>query len=231
MAALARQDLEKIQDFVSEMLTGLEVHGLTFESDSNLWNWRKLLENAPGSIGVSRALDPELNNLESGNAFWLYAKNRAGDIVACQADRLVVTDDFIGDYVATHRLFGDLRPVIHHYTVRLGERYPLISGRVNLGGGAWVHPGWRGKNLGGIMSRLARAITMRHFLADYFVTFMATGRNFAVECGFRNKCEIIRGRYPGREADQDMDLLWECRREILEQISEEQRLHANEVAA
>ena len=56
MAALARQDLEKIQDFVSEMLTGLEVHGLTFESDSNMWNWRKLLENSPGSIGVSRAL-------------------------------------------------------------------------------------------------------------------------------------------------------------------------------
>ncbi len=231
MSAITIQDLENIQDFVGETLAGLELHGLTFESDSNLWNWRELLESAPGAIGVSKALDPELNNLENGNAFWLYAKTRTGEIVACQADRLVITDDFVGDYIATHRLFGDLRPIINHYTVRLGDRYPQISGRVNLGGGAWVHPEWRGKNLGGIMSRLARAISVRHFLADYFVTFMASGRNFGVECGFGNKCQIIQGRYPGREADQDMDLLWECRREILEQISQDIRHHEKEVAA
>ena len=218
MSAISTRDLNDIQLFVGQTMDELGILGLELGVDDDLRTWKAHLNNAPGTIGVSKTLDPALNNVSAGSAFWLFLKDQNGEIVACQADRLIITEDLVGDYVATHRLFGDLRPVLHHYTVQLGHRYPLISGRVNFGGGTWVHPDWRGKSLGGVMSRLGRAIALRHFLVDYFITFMESGRKFGVECGFRNKCQIIHGRYPGRDSNQDVDLLWECRREILEEI-------------
>lgn len=220
MATISATELKNIQLFIAKTIEELDFLELTLNIDDNLWNWKALLSDAPKTIGISKPLDPALNNLGNGNAFWIYLTSKTGKIIGCQADRLIITDDLVGDDVATHRLFGNLRPTIHHDAISVSSHYPLICGRVNFGGGAWIHPEWRGKSLGGVMSRLGRAIAVRHFLIDYFTTFMVSGRKFGVECGFKNKCQIIEGPNPFRNSVHHVDLLWECRREILERIEE-----------
>ena len=223
MASLTDAELAEIQEFVDQTIESLDGLGLKISVDDDLSNWKRHLEQAPGSIGVSRTLDPAVNDLRPGNSFWVFLVDDTGEVVACQADRFVITEDFVRDYVRTHRLFGDRLPVIGHYPLKLGADLPCIAGRVSFGGGTWVHPNWRGHNLGGVVSRLGRLFSVRHFLVDYFTGFIKTGRNFGFECGLINQRKLISGRYPGREGEQEFDLFWMSKDEIIAQLGEEMR--------
>ena len=231
MASLTDQELAEIQTHIDGTIEYLDGLGLEIDVDDDLSNWKRLLEQAPGSIGVSRTLDPTVNDLRPGNSFWVYTRTHDGEVVACQADRLIVTENFVRDDICTHRLFGDRRPIINFYPIELGKNLPFLTGRVTFGGGTWVHPDWRGHGLGGFMSRLGRALSIRHFLADYFVTFMKTGRKFSKECGFDNRCQLCEGYYPGRDSELDMDLFWETKDEFLERMRKEQIQDSSKAAA
>ena len=225
MASLTDRELADIQMFVDQTSNHLGKLGLELGADEDLWKWKDLVECAPGSEAPSKTLDPEINDVRPGNSFWVHVTDNAGDIVACQAGRLIETDDFIREYVCTLRMFGDRKPVINHHPVNLVDGLPVIAGRLNFGGGTWVHPRWRSRGLSGIVSRLGRNLAMRHFLSDYYVGFIkasAKRRRYGKEqLGLMNSHPLLTGYYPGREGDLDVDFYWMHRDEMLTQIVEE----------
>jgi len=222
MSTLSHSELAVVQDYIDPVIHYLGEIDLVLGVDDDMTKWKALLESAPATTGVAKTHDPDFNHLKPENAFWLYFQDKSGRRIACQADRLAIADDFIQDYVATYRLFGDRQPVIHCTALNFENDLPLISGRINFGGGGWVHPDWRGYNLGGLVSRLGRAFSLRHFLFDYYVTFMVHGRRYGQVCGFRNCRQLLSGYYPGRPGgarNVTGDVLWCDKDEAIAQMA------------
>lgn len=225
MTRLTEQELVDIQSFIDQKIEYAEGMGLELGIDDDMWKWRELMETAPGAVGASRTLDPKLNDVSSGNAFWVKLTDDNGQIIGCQANRFFVTEDFVEEYVCTHRFFGDRCPSLKHYPVQLRDPIPVLCGRMNFGGGGWVHPDWRGKAISGLMSRIGRTLALRHFLIDYYVGFMSATDNHRLygrhRQGLMNRRHLLSGRYPGREENIDVDIYWMHRGEMMNQISQE----------
>ncbi len=227
MATLTDDELAEIQEFVDLTAEQLSFLGLEIGVDDDLTNWAQFLNTMPATHGVTTTHDPELSYVHPGNSFWIYFQDKAGDIFACGAHKVVDTDDFI-DEVRTHRIFFGRRPILQHYPVGLisDSDLPEISGRVGLGGGLWVHPDRRkrvrGISLSGLMSPLTRALSLRHFMIDWFTGFMLNTANRQKlgtgGFGISHTTALLSGTYPPHGMHRDIQLLYMDRTEIMEQI-------------
>lgn len=80
-----------IYRYLAKIDESLSPYGLHTEIDGDLKGGRQLiLEKAP-KFGVTRALDPEYNDLRPGNSYWVKVVDEDGNPVACQADRVCQT--------------------------------------------------------------------------------------------------------------------------------------------
>lgn len=225
MTRLTNQELTDIQKFIDQKIAYAEDLGLKLNVDDDMWKWRELMNNAAGTVGASKTLDPLLNDMQPGNSFWVHLTDRQGDIIACQANRFIETEDFVSEYVSTHRFFGNRCPTLQHYPVHLVESVPVLRGKINFGGGGWVHPDWRKQALSGYLSRIGRTLALRHFLIDYYIGFISATPNHRKygqnRQGLTNRRHLLTGMYPGRGGDLDVDIYWMHRGELMNQIIEE----------
>lgn len=225
MTRLTKQELIEIQYFIDKKVEIAEGMGLRFSVDDDMWKWKEVVDAAPGGIGGSRTLDPMFNDLSVGNSFWIKLKDRNGDIVGCLANRFIETEDFVEEFVATHRLFENRCPSLQPHPIQLKESVPVLRGRMSFGGGSWVHPDWRRIAIAGLMSRVSRALALRHYLIDCYVCFITATSNhrlYGVErLGLPNRRHLLTGEYPGREGNLDVDIYWMHRGEIMAQVSSE----------
>lgn len=225
MSYLSNEEMMEIQISINQKIDRISTLGLTFHLDDDLSKWREFVLEEQGGAGISKTIDPTVNDLRPGNSFWIYLENSAGEIVACQADRIIETVDFVQEYVCTHRLFGDRLPTVDYYALELSEAVPLLRGRINFAAGTWVHPDFRGMDISGLLSRMARMLALRHFLIDYFLGFIeATSRRREYgrqTLGMPHRRQLLSGRYPGRDCEMDVDIFWMNRHELLAQVSKE----------
>jgi GNAT superfamily N-acetyltransferase len=225
MTYLTADELATTQALIDEKINFATALGLTLHVDDNLENWKEHIESVPGGTGASKTIDPTVNFIRPGNSFWIYLKDEKDRKVACQANRFIETEDFVQEYVCTHRFFGDRAPTLHYFPVQLCESVPMLRGRIDFGAGTWVHPEYRGKGLSGLMSRTGRTLALRHFLIDYFVAFIvATGKRRqygANGLGLSNRRHLLTGRYPGRDDNLNVDIYWMHRGELMSQIAQE----------
>lgn len=225
MTILTAEEMTLTQALIDENINRVQSLGLTMHSDSDLRRWKEHIEEVSGDSGASKTLDPDLNDVQPGNSFWVYLKDQKGKIVACHANRFLETDDFIQEYISTHRFFGNKCPTLHHFPIQFCEPVPVLKGRINFGAGTWVHPEFRGKSLGGLISHTGRTLALRHFLIDYYIAFIvATDRRRqygANGLGLSNRRHLLTGLYPGRDGELDVDIYWMHRGEMMNQISRE----------
>ncbi|NKB57900.1 MAG: hypothetical protein GKS00_16375 [Alphaproteobacteria bacterium] len=225
MTLLTKAELDTIQAWIEKKVEQAAELGLTMHVDDDLRKWKEHAENAPNGGTVSRTLDPTVNDVRPGNSFWVYLKDARNRIVVCHANRFLEVDDFVQEYICTHRFFGNRCPTLHHFPVELCESVPVLGGRIDFGGGTWVHPDYRGKKLSGLISRMGRILALRHFLIDYYVGFItATGKRRQYGSnglGLGNRRHLLTGRYPGRNSDLDVDIYWMHRGELMSQITQE----------
>ena len=225
MTRLTPSEISDTQAFIDRQLTVASAKGLTVDVHDDLWEWRDVMNTAPGTVGPSKTLDPLLNDIRPGNSFWLKLSDRNGEIIGTQANRFIVCDDFVEEYVCTHRFFGDRCPPLSLYPVSLEEAVPVLAGRLGFGGGGWVRPDWRGQAIAGLMSRICRTLLLRHFLIDYYVGFITATQNHRQygrhRQGLMNRRHLLSGVYPGRDENVDVDIYWMHRGELLAQISNE----------
>lgn len=223
MTRLTKQEMHEIQAFIDRKIESADELGLTLKIDDDMWDWRALMDSAPGAVGASKTLDPMFNDVRPGNSFWLGLVDQSGDIIGCQANRFVESEDFIEEFVSTHRFFGNRCPSLRQDPIQLKESIPVLRGRLNFGGGGWVHPDWRGKGIAGFMSRVCRTLALRHYLIDYYVCFMSgtsNRRQYGLHRqGLLNRRHLLAGGYPGRGGESDVDIYWLHRGELMNQIS------------
>ena len=224
----AYEETATLYRYIAEIDERLRPLGLTADVDGDLRGWRELIcEKAP-RFGVTRALDPDYNDLRPGNSYWIKILDDTGEPVACQADRICPSRHFVKEWLWTNRLYGDKAPPRQWRPMPLPmKNLPILSGTVIYGGGTWVDPKFRATNvfsdvsLGGIASRLGRLHGAAFFSADNFSATIVAGRKFGQLCGLQNSATFTRGYYTGRGADLDVDFWWMSRPEIVAQASEE----------
>ena len=247
MSRLTDDDLLEIQTFIDRARTELDERKLTLEVDSDLSKWVKLIEKAPGKVVVASTQDPAKSYVHPGNSFWLIVRERDQQlmdrvlrreraVVACLCHRVIETDN-IADDVRTHRLFFDRQPILEYRPVQiaLNPNVPVISGRVGLAGGFWVHPKHRGTKLSNIVSRVTRILSLRHFDIDWSISLVRdTPRRKAMihnTYGLAHSASLTRGFYPPYGYDLDMQMSYMNREEMLHQVRTENALAAASPAA
>ena len=224
MRALTSQDYDNIQAVISLYLDELDRMGLELTVETDMAGWADVMRSAPKMSVLNPAFDPEESHLHTGNSFWLRVSYEE-QTVACIANRLYVTDDYIG-LKRSLRLWYDRKPVLisEPLNVVIPEHVPHISGRVGHHGGLWVHPDWRGIGLAGTLPRLTRALSMRHFDVDWHC---GTVFKPLAERGLPSKAYgyphvdiCIDGYFPVTGQHETIYMGWITRPEILNQFAE-----------
>lgn len=222
---LIKQDYADIQAHIDLTRTRLGELGLTLHVDHDMRAFVNYIARQEDTHGVPSSHDPRRCHLHPGNSFWVYVKHPAsGDIVACQAQRLIVTQDFLQDCLA-QTLFSNLTPSLDAAPGGVDESIDArISGRVIYGGGLYIRPDWRGAGLL-IFNRASRTIALRHFQADYFCGLqLNTPQRRAMALNgfaFAHVRPFIKGGLPGKPQADDVQLSWSSRGEWLETVRRE----------
>ncbi len=222
-------DLTDIQQHIDHTCAYLASRGLTLDVSSDMRAFKEFLLKQEQTHGVPSTHDPDRTYLHPENCFCTYLSTGDGRIVACHAQRLFVTDDFI-EACRTHTVFENLVPVLEHYNLQLYDdaRMIRIAGRVLIGGGLWIHPEWRGGSLL-MFSRMDRALALRHFHLDWVVGFMHRTdrrRNMGLKgLSYAHAVPLLRGLYPPHGRKRDIQLVFSSREELLAEIRQELRLN------
>ncbi len=229
MNVFTDDNLANIQSFIDLQLEKLAAIGLELRTDVDMDRFASFLEVAPKALPVPSTHDPERSHLHPGNAYWTMLTDALGEIVACNGQRMVDTDDLFED-IRTHSFFKNRHPMIHHYPLALYRdlEFPNLSGRISVGGGMWVSPDWRGYHpeFGGklysVYSPLVRAIALRHFkLAWYCALYRADPSRSSLGqdgSGFTNAVNLLNGMFPLQDREANIQFMWMSREEMLQFI-------------
>jgi len=222
---LSKQIFSEIQAHIDLAKARLGEHGLTLHVDNDMQAFVDYISRQEGTHGVPSSHDPHRCYLHPGNSFWVYVKHVAtGDIVACHAQRLIVTDDFVEECLA-QTLFENLAPNLETVPFDVDEADDArLSGRVLYGGGTYIRPDWRGNGLL-IFNRVSRSIALRHFKGDYVCgLLMNTPRRRALALtgfDYAHTKPFIKGGLPRKPQADDVQLSWSNREEWMEVIRRE----------
>lgn len=239
MSRLNDEELFQIQTFIDRGRKHLEKQGLSLEVDSDLGKWAKLARRTSGATGPASTHDPSRSNIHPGNAFWVIVREktprwwerplrRKGPIVSCLCHKVLETDDIIEE-IRTHRLFFDKKPPLDYRPVEIiaSDNMPTISGRVGFGGGFWVHPKYRGRNVANIVSRLTRVLSLRHYDIDWTIVLVRDTEHRKLMIhntfGMPHSLSITRGYYPPYATNLNIQMGYMHRDEIIRQIYAENR--------
>lgn len=219
MGGLTNDDIKVTQAYIDYERDRLGDIGLTLAISSDAVKWRDVIDKAPGVRALASTFDPDLNDIRERDMFWIFLQDKDGQIVSCVGYRLLETDDFIGEWITTWRLFGDRVPHMDLYTLNYIDPLPAFARRIGYGGGLWVHPEWRGHDISAITSRLGRVFALRHFCVDYCIVFVERisrkTRHTRQTLGWPNVRQFLDGRYPARDGEVLANIYWENREEIL----------------
>lgn len=229
---LTDTELAEVQTFVDNTEERLSKLGLTLNVDGDLANWVQHMRQAPGTLRIAATHDPSYSYVHPGNAFWAWFENSTGQIVACIAHKVIVTDNLL-DEVRSHRIFFNRRPILKHYPVDLCvlKDVPKLSGHVGYTGGLWVHPEYRGQEISGIIARVCRNLSVRHFFIDWNVGFIAdtpSRKKMGLEgYGMAHSTPLLKGVFPLSGEKRDMQMFYMSKDEILAQICAENHFGTN----
>jgi hypothetical protein len=222
---LDRHDFLAMQGHIDLAKALLAEYGLSLHVDHDMQRFVDYIGTQHDTHGVPNSHDPRKSYLHPDNSFWVYVREDAsGDIIACHAQRLVVTDNFAYDCLA-HTLFENLNPKIDAEPPHV-EMFakPLIAGKVMYGGGNYIRPDYRGKGLI-IFNRASRTIALRHFRPDYFCGLqMNTPRRRGMALtgqAFAHVRPYIKGGLPGKPHADDVQISWSSYKEWMAVIRRE----------
>jgi hypothetical protein len=138
----------------------LERDGLYVTISSDMAAWVRMMKAMPKTRVVNPTFDPDCSQLDASNSFWVRITDMADNPVACIANRLFVSDDYVG-LIRSWRLWYDRGPTqVRPLNIVLSDEVPFIEGRVGHHGGLWVHPGHRKRGLSYVLPRLTRALSL-----------------------------------------------------------------------
>ncbi|GAB1817665.1 GNAT family N-acetyltransferase [Herbidospora sp. RD11066] len=189
---------------------------LRLHLDDDLHTWAATVFTAMGPDGVNPTFDPARSRITPGSAFHLQVTDALGDVIACGAGRLFVTDDF-APLIGSLGLWFD--PVPEGMSAGTTPDLPTLSGRIGHVGGLWVHPRLRGSGLSLMLARLIRAVALDRFDAgwDTWITFRrGTGSAY----GTATTVLCVDGFFPPRNRPEQVFLSYATAAQVLGVVRE-----------
>lgn len=221
MVILTDAQLAAFRDYAARLEYELNSeYGLTVVVEAGM---SRLAEHCR-SIGhsLSTWLDPQRVELTKANSFSVFLME-GEEIIACQGERVLSTNDLVYD-IKTHRLYGDTPKLVpHEVEIALGVEVPVLSGRIGVGGAAWVRADKRNQGIAWYLPRLARTLARRDYLIDWQVGFVPDTpmvMNLVKNVyGFKRASRLLTGRHPGYDGEHPQRLVWMSSWEILEEVA------------
>ena len=212
--------------FVETSYDNFKGRGLRYDTDDNLEAYSAALSNAGHYISVPH--DPCSNHLTPENSYWGKLLDPAGEVVAGHAQQLIQTRSMWHE-IQSGRLYADRKPGVVLLDQGFYEdlNFPDFGGRIVFGGSAWIHPDWRNRNHSESLYQdfmaLSRAISIRHWDADYYVALFKdtpNRRHLGLEgADFENAITISNGPSPANEGRVlPLILMWSSRDYIIKRI-------------
>jgi len=195
---------ELAQRFMTEAIAMLQRSGYRLSLNFDLTGWAALLRNAPKIGIVNPTFDPQHSELRPNEAFWLQLNDDLG-VAACVADRLFVTDDFIGSELASGRLWYARPTEADRPALLPSAPRGVFDGRVGHAGGLWVHPRRRKDGLSWLLPRLVRALSVINWSVDRHCGLVFEGIHdsglSAQAYGFPEAHCVVEGYFPPVRGD------------------------------
>jgi len=157
---LSERDLAIVQLGVDSLTRAIAELGLTLLIERDFDGLAAFLR-ARGSF-VNPSFDPRVSRL-GWRDFWVHLLDPAGRSIACSAEKVIETEDFIEE-VATGRIWYEGGFAARGGPERIEVVRPSVrlSGTLSHSGSTWVDPVWRGHGLAMLMTRLSRALSFRN---------------------------------------------------------------------
>jgi len=224
MSRLSQPQLNTLQAHIDYTVAYLDSLNLRLGISHDLSAFADYLKEQPATHGSPRTHDPAFTYIPPDMGFWIYAAD--GDrIVACHANVLSITDDFIADCL-TQTYFGNLstESVLAPCRVHPDSEAVSIHGRVCLGGGLYINPDYRGKKLG-IINRVSRTIALRKFRLDFSVSTIldrpSRWRMARELARYHHLSRFMVNGQPGKPDIGDTVMCWSSAQELIEGIRQE----------
>lgn len=170
------------------------------------------------SAVINPTFDPDEHDLQ--DAFWLRVSDPFGKTIACHAERIYRTDDFVTDYIESGRLWwnrSQARPAPEWRGAV--EPPPIrISGSVAYAGSMLIAKEHRGVGLSLILPYLSRALCLRNFHTDFHTGIVRQSLAGSVvptsNYGYPRTTPVFRGLLPGVKGEfESVHLCWLTRDE------------------
>lgn len=227
-------------------------HGLTLKRGHDFELIDELAEKS-GMLKLEGHFTPALNTYTPSQAFWLALFDQDGLLVGRVCARLDVISNGLNLTDFWRRYFHRCYPNNEGGRVQLQADQPRvgkrISGRTAYLGGCEVHPAWRKKKLGGLLTQMAQIDAFDTWQAHYYYGWVQ-GHNFMDgfwrDCGFTKAAfHAIRWQPPlpdtldanlifvGNSADDIADLIETTAHKNAVQLSDRkasQTRHASEIS-
>jgi hypothetical protein len=212
-----------LQRSVDRMVEKIATLGLSLVVENDFEDLRAHLA-AQGAV-VNPSFDPQHHDLADG--FWLRVVDAVGDTVACHAERIYRTPDFVGEFIETGRLWhpdGVPGPTAAwRGAITRPER--LIAGNVAYAGSMLIRTDHRGAGLSLLLPYLSRSLCLRNYATDFHTGIvrqsLAGSRVPTQGYGFPRTTLCFRGVLPGVKGPfEDVHLCWMSREEGFAKLAE-----------
>ncbi|WP_298919343.1 hypothetical protein [uncultured Roseobacter sp.] len=188
------QSMNEGAQFVATSRDILLQNQITVTIGTNFFEYRDLLEEERPQQVLGAPFDPEVHDMNAGNAFWLVAHDVDGLLMHTQASRLIdLKQKTLSGYML--KKFREFPPAIPDLDLKR-SRYRAspganrITGHVVYHGEVWMggSPGqYRGSGLSTVLARYGLHEAMRRWDPDYIFGFMARTvayKGFAERMGY-----------------------------------------------
>lgn len=154
--------------------------GIELSIGTDFYEYRRLLAEGRPNQPLGAPFDPDIHNLNTGNAFWMLGRNAQGELMHSQASRFIdLKTQKLSGYLLKH--FREFPPTLPDIDLprsryRAGPGANRMSGRVIYHGEAWMggEAGqYRGSGLSTLLARYNLLITMQRWNPDHVFGFLA----------------------------------------------------------
>ena len=177
---MSSSNLYKAIQYVAEIVEICKARGLTLDVSTDFQEYRRVRAAQPERTNLSPMYDAACSYVDWTNGFWIKGVDENGDIVHTQAVRLLELSGIsLAEHLQQHRHLYASPGIEGDPTLFAFAPTPTcqkITGRVCYHGDLWLKEGsgtgFRGKGLTTVLPRMAMALSVMEWSADYIFGFM-----------------------------------------------------------
>jgi hypothetical protein len=173
---------------------------------------------------INPSFDPHEHTIKEG--FWLRVENKAGKVVACHAERIFRTTDFVAELIETGSLWWQKNQPVSPQFWRSDIVFASaqLNGSVAYAGSMLIDPSYRGIGISRYLPFMSRAIALQEFCTSFHTGIvrqsLAASKVPRKSYGFSKVDLLFSGTLPGvKGPKEDVYLCWMDRAEALTTLS------------